>query len=104
LLAIVILWTAPIFGPVVSGILLSVPITASIIPPFTLALYGPAALARLMRGFVIGLTGFAAFFFIVAVGIERFGLATFFPAILAAPAAVFAARRLAFRAAPGVVR
>ena len=93
LLAIVILWSAPIFGPVVSGVLLSVPVTGSIIPPFTLALYGPAALARLMRGFVIGLTGFAAFFFIVGAGLERFGLATFLPAIAAAPLAVFAARR-----------
>ena len=97
LLAIVILWIAPIFGPVVSGVLLSVPITGSIIPPFTLALYGPAALARLMRGFVIGLTGFAAFFFIVAAGIEDFGLAVFLPAIVAAPMAVFAARRARLR-------
>lgn len=102
LLAILILWSAPFFGPVVSGVLLSVPITGSIVPPFTLALYGPAALARLMRGFVIGLTGFAAFFFIVAAGLERFGLAVFVPAIVAAPAAVFLARRLAFPASrPG---
>jgi len=95
LLAAVILWSAPIFGPAVSGILLSVPITGSIIPPFTLALYGPGALARLMRGFVAGLTGFAAFFFIVGSGLERWGLATFLVAIAAAFAAVFAARRLA---------
>ena len=93
-LAVVILWSAPVFGPVVSGVLLSVPVTGSIIPPFTLALYGPAALARLMRGFVVGLTGFAAFFFIVGAGLERFGLAVFLPAIAAAPAAVFATRRL----------
>jgi hypothetical protein len=97
LLAAVILWSAPIFGPVVSGLLLSVPITGSIIPPFTLALYGPGALARLMRGFVAGLTGFAAFFFILAAGIEPWGLAAFVPAILAAPAAVFATRHLASR-------
>ena len=104
LLAVVILWSAPIFGPVVSGVLLSVPITGSIIPPFTLALYGPAALARLMRGFVIGLTGFAAFFFIVAAALEVVGLIAFLPAILAAPAAVFAARRLAFGPREGVGR
>jgi len=97
LLAVVILWSAPIFGPVVSGLLLSIPVTGSIIPPFTLALYGPGALARLVRGFVVGLTGFAAFFFIVAAGIEAWGLAVFIPAIAAAPAAVFAARHLASR-------
>ena len=94
-LAVLILWSAPVFGPVVSGVLLSVPVTGSIIPPFTLALYGPGALARLMRGFVVGLTGFAAFFFILGAGLERWGLATFIPAFAAAPAAVFAVQRLA---------
>ena len=65
-LAALILWGAPRFGPVVSGVLLSVPITGSIMPPFTLALYGPDALARLLRGFVVGLSGFTAFFFVLA--------------------------------------
>ena len=46
---------APVFGPVVSGLLLSLPITGSIMPPFTLANYGPASVARLVRGFVVGL-------------------------------------------------
>jgi hypothetical protein len=43
-LAAFILWSAPRFGPVWSGVLLSLPITGSIMPPFTLALYGPGAL------------------------------------------------------------
>ena len=64
-LAAVILSSANALGPVVSGVLLSVPVTGSIMPPFTLALYGPDGLARLMRGFVLGLSGFAAFFFVV---------------------------------------
>ncbi len=62
-LAAFILWGSGAFGPVVSGILLSMPITGAIMPPFTLALYGGAAVARLLRGFVVGLCGFAAFFF-----------------------------------------
>jgi hypothetical protein len=81
----------------VSGILLSVPVTGSIIPPFTLALYGPEALARLMRGFVIGLAGFAAFFFTVALGVAAWGIAPAFGAALAtALVAVFTARHIAW--------
>ncbi len=94
-LAALILWAAPVFGPVVSGILLSLPVTGSIMPPFTLALYGPASVARLMRGFVVGLSGFTAFFFVVAAGVERWGVtAAFAAAIPAALAVVFAASRL----------
>jgi hypothetical protein len=90
-LAAVILWSARVFGPVVSGVLLSVPVTGSIMPPFTMALYGPAALARLARGFVKGLCGFAAFFFVIAVGLAPLGTApAFAAAFLAALAAVFA--------------
>lgn len=68
-LAALIAFSAPVFGPVVSGILLSVPITGSIIPPFTLALYGRAALARLLRGFVVGLSGFTGFFTTLALAL-----------------------------------
>ena len=45
-LAAVILFGAESFGPVMSGVLLSLPITGAIMPPFTLALYGRDALAR----------------------------------------------------------
>ena len=97
-LAAVILWSARVFGPVASGVLLSVPVTGSIMPPFTLAVYGPDALARLMRGFVLGLAGFATFFFVVATLLPSLGLAAgFATAFAAALAAVFAAVRLAAR-------
>jgi hypothetical protein len=79
----------------VSGVLLSLPITGSIMPPFTLALYGPDALARLIRGFVVGLTGFTAFFFVVAMAVVPMGVtAGFALAVLAALGAVFLAARL----------
>jgi hypothetical protein len=97
-LAVAIVWGAGTFGPVVSGILLSVPVTGSIMPPFTLALYGPGALARLMRGFAIGLTGFTAFFFALALALEPFGVGVAFAwAVAAALGAVFAFRYLASR-------
>jgi hypothetical protein len=101
LLAAFILWSAPIFGPVVSGILLSLPITGSIMPPFTLALYGADALARLLRGFVVGLSGFTAFFFVVALAAPAWGIALSFSVALAsALAAVFAASHLVRLAQP----
>jgi hypothetical protein len=94
-LAVLIVWGAQEFGPVVSGVLLSVPVTGSIMPPFTLALYGPDALARLMRGFAIGLTGFTAFFFTLAEGLVAWGIGpAFVAAITTALVAVFAARHI----------
>jgi hypothetical protein len=95
-LAVLIVWSARTFGPVVSGILLSLPVTGSIMPPFTLALYGQGALARLMRGFVVGLSGFTAFFFVVSATLPRWGVvAAFTAAICGALAAVFAVSHLA---------
>ncbi|HSN22359.1 MAG TPA: hypothetical protein VLS49_16870 [Usitatibacter sp.] len=95
-LAAVILWSARAFGPVVSGVLLSVPVTGSIMPPFTLALYGADALARLARGFVVGLSGFAAFFFVLATSLPSLGTAPgFAAAVAAALGAAFTVDRLA---------
>ena len=83
-LAVAIIWSANAFGPVVSGVLLSVPVTGSIMPPFTLALYGPHAVARLIRGFVVGLSGFTAFFLVVAAGAVSLGIAVAFLAAIGA--------------------
>jgi hypothetical protein len=95
LLAALILWSARVFGPVVSGVLLSLPITGSIMPPFTLALYGSDALARLIRGFVVGLCGFTAFFFVVSVAVVPMGVTLGFgAAVVAAVATVFVAARV----------
>lgn len=95
-LAAFILWGAQAFGPVVSGALLSMPVTGSIMPPFTLALYGPDALARLLRGFVVGLTGFTAFFCALALGLVPLGAGlAFVIAVAAALAAIAVALRLA---------
>jgi hypothetical protein len=94
-LAGLILWAAPVFGPVVSGVLLSMPVTGSIMPPFTLALYGAGSLARLLRGFVVGLSGFTTFFFVVASTLVAWGVvASFCVALCGALAAVFAVSRL----------
>jgi hypothetical protein len=93
-LAATILWAADAFGPVASGVLLSVPVTGSIMPPFTLALYGADSVARLTRGFVMGLCGFTAFFFVVAETLPAGGtLIAFAGAVGAALVAAFVASR-----------
>ncbi|MGZ5060766.1 MAG: hypothetical protein ACXWAU_02775 [Usitatibacter sp.] len=100
-LAFAIVWSARAFGPVVSGVLLSVPVTGSIMPPFTLALYGPGAVARLTRGFVVGLCGFGAFFLVIAATVVSLGITTaFLGAICAALWALFAASRVLAKRAP----
>jgi hypothetical protein len=80
-------------------VLLSVPVTGSIMPPFTLALYGVDATRRLARGFIVGLTGFSAFFFVVGGFVGSLGVASAFVlALVAALATVFAVTQ-ALRAA-----
>jgi hypothetical protein len=79
---------ARVLGPVWSGLLLSLPVTGSIVPPFTLVLYGPDAVARVTRGFVVGLTAFSAFFLVIAACAVAWGTAASF--LLAVPAALAA--------------
>jgi hypothetical protein len=86
-LAAAILFGASALGPTVSGILLSMPVTGSIMPPFTLALYGPDALARLQRGFITGLSGFIAFFFTVSAALVPLGTVAAFSLATAAAVA-----------------
>ncbi len=63
------------FGSRISGVLLAFPITASVLPVFTLALYGADATVRLLAGFVTGLIGFVAYFFGFAALVLSHGLA-----------------------------
>lgn len=61
-MAAAVILGAGVFPPEVSGLLLAVPITGTVLPCFTLPRYGAAATASLLAGFVHGLHGFAAFF------------------------------------------
>jgi len=73
-------------GPRLSGLLTPFPVAATILGGFTHHFEGAAAAVRLFRGLVAGLFAFALFFLIVALTIERWGLAASFG--LAALAAV----------------
>jgi len=85
----------------VSGLLLAVPITGSVLPCFTLPRHGAAATVSLLRGFVQGLHGFAAFFIVLYVALEHMDRAAAFcialTAALVVAALVHGLRRLALR-------
>jgi len=84
-LAAIITVGANTFGPRVSGILLGFPITASVLPVFTLVLYGADSTIRLLSGFLTGLIGFVVYFFAFASVVEAGGppLAAFLAGVAA---------------------
>ena len=78
------------FGPRVSGILLTFPITGSVLPPFTLALHGADATVRLLAGFLSGLFAFATFHFTVATALPAWSPFAVYPLAIGAGLAVTA--------------
>ena len=84
-MAAAIIVGADVLPPVVSGLLLAVPITGTVLPCFTLPRYGAAATRSLITGFLQGLHGFAAFFIALYWALGTFGaLAAFLIALAAA--------------------
>lgn len=61
-------------GTRLAGILLTFPISGTVMPAFTRALYGADAAIQLLRGFVLGLFGFTAFFIIVPLALPALGI------------------------------
>lgn len=76
-LAAAVVLSAERVPAVVSGLLLAWPISGSILPSFTLPVYGHAATVTLLRGFAIGLVGFVTFFVallaLLVAGVPNFG-------------------------------
>ncbi len=89
---------ATTLGPKYSGILLTFPISGSVMPAFTRAIYGGKATVQLIRGFVLGLFGFTSFFVVVPLALPRMGLLpTYFLAAIVAVAVTLIITRLAAR-------
>ena len=65
-------------GPRLSGLLTPFPVAATILGGFTHHFEGAAAAVRLFRGLLAGLFAFAAFFLLIAVTIESWGLGASF--------------------------
>ncbi|MBC5766895.1 hypothetical protein [Ramlibacter albus] len=98
-MAAAIILGADAFPPAVSGLLLAVPITGTVLPCFTLPRYGAAATASLMTGFLQGLHGFAAFFVALYWGLAAMHPAAAFCVALAAALGVALAMQAGVRLA-----
>jgi hypothetical protein len=85
---------ADLVGPQLTGLLAGAPVAATVIPAFTLANSGRDALLLALRGFLTGLTGFAAFFLVLWPSIAPLGWLALAPAVVAAMAVGAVAMRV----------
>jgi hypothetical protein len=93
-LVIALTGLAPTLGPRLSGVLATFPIYAAILTIFAHRA-GPAPAVQVLRGLLLGLFSFGAFFLVLGAAIESLGLAGGFAAATAA-ALVVQAASLAF--------
>jgi hypothetical protein len=77
---------APFLGPRLSGVLGTFPVFGTVLAFFAHRLQGAIAARQVMTGLLVGLYGFAAFFLVLSLTIERLGVASGF--LAAATAAV----------------
>jgi len=82
---------APALGPLLTGILSTFPVYASILAVFAHVLEGRPAGIAVLRGLLVGLFAFAGFFIVLGALIERAGIALGFAIALAVALAVQAA-------------
>lgn len=71
-------------GPHVSGLLAPFPVLTAVLVGFTHRHYGPAPVEPMLRGFLLGYYGFAAFCFAVSLALTRMPTAAAFALALAA--------------------
>jgi hypothetical protein len=90
LLVVLITEAAPTLGPRVSGVLGAFPVYAAILTVFGHR-SGAASAVQVLRGLLLGLFGFAGFFLVLGLLIERAGIALAFGAATAATLAIQAA-------------
>lgn len=69
---------APLFGPRLTGLLSPFPIYAGVLTVFAHRQQGTAAATHVMRGLLLGLFGFASFFFVLSISLEPLGIAPAF--------------------------
>lgn len=88
---------APRLGPRLTGLLAPFPLYASVLAVFADRGGGASAATAVLRGLLIGLFGFATFFLVLAVLLERAGITVAFTAALAVALALQATSLLALR-------
>jgi hypothetical protein len=84
LIVVAITEAAPTLGPRLSGVLGAFPVYAAILTVFGHRSGAAASATQVLRGLLLGLFGFAGFFLVLALLIERAGLALAFTGALAA--------------------
>jgi hypothetical protein len=91
--AVVVLITeaAPVLGPRWSGVLGAFPVYAAILTVFGHRAGGVGSAVQVLRGLLLGLFGFAGFFLVLGLAIERGGVALAFGAAIATTLAIQAA-------------
>ena len=87
LLVVFITEAAPVLGPRLSGVLAAFPVYAAILTVFGHR-SGAASAVQVLRGLLLGLFGFAAFFLVLGLLIERAGIALAFTAAIATALAI----------------
>jgi hypothetical protein len=102
-LALVVALTAAsgALGPSLSGLLAPFPIVTSVLAVFTHAHGGVSQVRVLLRNFLVGFYGFAAFCFVLALGLKSLGDPAAFSAALVAALAV-QATIFVFRSRPSI--
>jgi hypothetical protein len=105
LLVLTVTGVSAAVGPAVTGMLAPFPIATGVVAAFVLGGQGAAAAIRTMAGVIRGLTGFAAFCFVLAILLEPLGVAGAFAAAVAGTLAVHLAwKTLPTRPAPIAAR
>jgi hypothetical protein len=74
-LVLVLTEVAPLLGAQLSGLLATYPLFAAVLAAFAHHQSSAAAAGRILRGLLIGLFGFTGFFLLLALTIERIGIA-----------------------------
>ncbi len=77
-MVLVLTAAAQALGPRLSGLLTPFPVVSSVLAGFTHHFQGAPAALRLLRGLLVGLFSFAAFFLLVAATISGWGIAVAF--------------------------
>jgi uncharacterized membrane protein (GlpM family) len=83
-LVLLLTGTAPALGPRLAGLLATFPLYAAILAVFAHRQEGPGPAVQVLRGLLLGLFSFAAFFAVLAALLERAGMALAFTAAVAA--------------------
>jgi hypothetical protein len=87
-LVLVLTGLAPVLGPQLTGLLATFPLYGAILAGFAHHQQGPGHANRVLRGLLLGLFAFAGFFLVLALSIERTGVARAFAAAIAAALAL----------------